>query len=250
MAFGNLALIGLVCSAWSWLKFDMSWFSFGVAWIVAGVYYLMSLVYAFKLKDTSRYYINLIFTWVVLGFVTLLHLGADGRDGYAAAGTLIVIAGTIAVHGYVLKRTGFVEAAIYIATFALQRIAGNAVPELNIALYGHWWAITLLLVALWRKDAQVKLRLIIAMACVTVGSGIMALARGGKYQILFLVEHVGLLVAGVLARASWALWWGLAASVLAVLYFLRSSLFLSLIFLGLTLVGILIWRLKRANSKK
>ncbi len=250
MAFGNLALIGLVCSAWSWLKFDMSWFSFGVAWIVAGVYYLMSLVYAFKLKGTSRYYINLIFTWVVLGFVTLLHLGADGRDGYAAAGTLIAIAGTIAVHGYVLKRTGFVEAAIYIATFALQRIAGNAVPELNIALYGHWWAITLLLVALWRKDAQVKLRLIIATACVTVGSGVMALASGGNYQILFLVEHVGLLVAGVLARASWALWWGLAASVLAVLYFLRSSLFLSLLFLGLTLLGIVIWRLKRANSKK
>jgi hypothetical protein len=228
----------------------MSWFSFGVAWIVAGVYYLIALVYALKLKDTQRYYINLIFTWIVLGFVTAFHILADGRDGYAAAGSLVASAGTLAIHGYIIKRTAFVEAAVYVATFALQRIAANAAPELNIALYGHWWAITLLLVALWRKDAQVKLRLIIATACVTVGSGIMALASGGNYQILFLVEHVGLLVAGVLARASWALWWGLAASVLAVLYFLRSSLFLSLLFLGLTLLGIVIWRLKRANSKK
>jgi len=250
MVFGNLALIGFVMTTWSWLKLDMSWFAFGVAWITAGIFYVMTLLYTFKFNDSSRYGMQLIFTWIVLGFVTLLHIMSAGKDGYAAAATLIAIAGTIAVHGAISKRLGIIEAALYVATLGVQRIVGIAAPDMNIAFYGHWWALTLLLVAFWRKDVQFSARLIIATACVTVGSGVMALSSGGNYQILFLVEHVGLLVAGVLARASWALWWGLSATVLAVLYFLRSSLFLSLLFLGLTLLAVVIWRLVRANRKK
>lgn len=250
LVFANMAIIGMVYTLWAWLDLDETWLSFGVSWAVAAIVYLAGLVYWFSFQDKKRYYINTITAWVVLAPVTLMNVGADGMYGYAAAGTLIAVAGTMALHGVIVQRTAVIEAAMYVATFGLQRIVAISFPAANIALFGHWWALVLVFAAWWRKGRYITARLVIAAACVTVGSGIMALASGGGYQILFLVEHVALLVTGVLTRTSWALWWGLIATVLAVLYFLRSSLFLSLLFLGLTLLGIVIWRLKRANRTR
>ncbi len=249
MVFGNIAFIAAVATLWYWLKLDEDWFIFGVSWTSAVVFYVASLVYTFYKIDSQRRYIHLIFTWIVLGFATLINFFAVGTFGYAAAGTLLAIAGTIVAEGVFTKRRDIIEMAIYIATLALQRIVTLAVPELTIVLYGHWWALVIVLVALWRKGDAFGLRLVIATAFVTASSGLMALQEGGAYQLLFLIEHIALLVAGALLRTSWALWWGLAASVLAVLYFLRSSLFLSLLFLGLTLLGIVIWRLIRTHQK-
>lgn len=249
MVFGNIAFVATVAILWSWLKLNTEWYLFGVVWVTSAVFYIASLVHTAYGLDSQRRYIHLIFTWILLGFATLFNFFDKGALGYSAAGSLLAIAGTIIVEGVITKRNGLVELAIYIATFAMQRMVGLAIPEANLVVYGHWWAIIILLVALWRKGPSFTTRLVLATAFITASTGFMALEEGGVYQILFLVEHIGLLVVGALLGASWALWWGLAASALAVLYFLRSSLFLSLLFLGLSLLGIVIWRLIRTHKK-
>lgn len=75
------------------------------------------------------------------------------------------------------------------------------------------------------------------------------MTEGGWYQLLFLIEHLALLVAGALLSVRWILWWGLTGASLAVIYFLKDYTYLRLGFLGLLLIGIVIWRLaKGANS--
>jgi len=249
--FANIATLGLVTSSWVWLKLDSGWLIFGVAWISAAIFYSTYLYYILKAKDTNGWTVQLIFTWIVIGIPTLLFFWSTDQNGYAAATSLVIGGATMAVHGIILSRKEFVEAGIYISTLALQRLVGLSVPDLNITVYGHWWALTLGLVAYWRRtESGLKTRLVLTTAAITASTGIAALSEGGYYQILFLVEHVILLVIGALSRTSWALWWGLVATILAVLYFLRSSLFLSLLFLGLTLLTIVIWRLIRAQQRK
>jgi len=249
IAFGNAAFIATIAALWVWLKFDGEWFAFGVAWTAAAVLYIAALIHTITDTDSKRRTIHLLFVWTLLGLVTLFNIAMDGSYGYAAAGTLLAITGTIVVEGILKSRKDIIEAGIYVGTFALQRIVGLSSPDLNMAFYAHWWAIVIFATAVWIKGESFKTRLILAVAFITGSTGIMALQEGGTYQVLFLFEHIALLVAGVLLRAQWALWWGLSATILAVLYFLRESLFLALLFLGLTLLGIVIWRLIRNNKK-
>ncbi|MDB5181074.1 MAG: hypothetical protein JWO54_837 [Candidatus Saccharibacteria bacterium] len=248
MIFGNIAFVATIAALWSWLGFSNDWLMVGVAWIAGTVLYIAALIHTIYDTDPKRRYIHLVSVWVLLGLIVLFYIAADGSFGYAAAGALLAIAFTMAVEGILTNRKAVIETAVYTGTFALQRMVGLSDIEANIVLYGHWWAIIIFVVAVWVKGKSFQTRLVLATLFVTVSSGMMALLEGGPYQILFLFEHVALLVAGALLRTQWALWWGLVATALAVLYFLRSSLFLSLLFLGLTLLAIVIWRLVKANK--
>ncbi len=250
MAFGNLALVGLITSAWLWLKLDSEWMAFGIAWTVGALIYADYLLYAVKVKDSARATLQLVSSLVVLGIPVFVYIWFSDQNGYAAATTLTVMAIIFAIHGAIVQKRSFIEVGLYVGTFALQRLAGLAAPDLSIVVYGHWWAAILILVAFWRRDdGGFVNRTVLGVTAITLSSGIAALTSGGGYQLLFLIEHAALLVVGALTRTSWALWWGLVATVLAVLYFLRSSLFLSFLFLGLTLLAIVIWRLIRAQRK-
>ncbi|MCY1551939.1 hypothetical protein D9M68_883050 [compost metagenome] len=142
-----------------------------------------------------------------------------------------------------------IEASVYVATFGVQRLAGLAISEVDIVFYAHWWALTLGLVAWWRGVGHRVVRLIVAMSLITASTGILALTGDGMYQLLFLAEHLALLVTGAFIQKRWAVWWGIIAAVLAILYFLREYTFLWLGFLGLFLIGIVVWRLMRQAEK-
>lgn len=250
LTLANISFVGFAASMWTWLRLDPSWLFFATVWISAALIYVSYLLFFFKAKETNRSIVQLISFWIILGISALLYIWFEGKYGYAAAISGAAIGASLVLHGLATKRRALVESGIYVSTFAAQRAIGIAVPELTVLAYGHWWALTLGLVAYWqRSDKNTTLRFILATAALTIGSGVMALSSGGGYQLVFLVEHVILLVIGALSRTSWLLWWGLAATVLAVLYFLRSSLFLSLLFLGLTLISIVIWRLIRIQQK-
>jgi hypothetical protein len=248
MLFGNAALIATTGLGWYVLKLDTAWFYFGVAWIT-GVLFYLSYIFYVRRKETVHAWLQLASTWTVWGVVTLGAIGTAGQFAVAASWTLLAIALTVGIHGAIRRDNGWIEAALYGGTFAVQRLIGLTAPDVPAIGYAHWWALILILVTVWRRDGATQLRLIIATGFITFSTGFMALTDGGIYQAVFLLEHVALLVIGALTRTSWALWWGLVATVLAVLYFLRSSLFLSLLFLGLTLLGIVIWRLRLAAKK-
>lgn len=246
---GNVMLVVTTAIAWQWLAFDSEWAVLGVAWIVAavlyGAYWLMV-----ERHDVWRQWACLGSAWVVLALATMIQFfNFDDVQRIAAAATLIVGAATLGIHGYLFERRGLVESSIYVATFGLQRLVGLVIPEADIVFYAYWWAITLGLVAWWRGAGHRVVRLIIGMSLITTSTGILALAGESIYQLLFLAEHLVLLVVGALLQKRWALWWGIIAAVLAILYFLREYTFLWLGFLGLFLIGIVVWRLMRQSEK-
>lgn len=242
---GNLALFVGVSSLWSWLSFDPEWTVFGIAWIVAailyGVYWLL-----IERGDSVRQWICLVSVWIVLaGAVALQFFDYDVAQRVAAAITIVAGAMTLGAHGLLTGKKAILEASIYVATFGLQRLVGIAAPEINTVVYAHWWALTLGLVAWWLGPGHRAVRLGVAMAILTVVVGVRALSESGIYSLLFLAEHLVLLVTGALLHKSWAIWWGIAASVLAVLYFLKDYLYLWLAFLGLVLIAIVVWQLTK-----
>ncbi len=244
---GNVMLVVTATIAWQWLEFDQDWAVFGIAWIAAalfyGAYWLMV-----ERQDVWRQWACLGSFWAVLALAILIQFFSfDDVQRIAAAATLVVAAGTLGIHGYLYERRGLIETSVYVATFGLQRLVGLAIPEVDIDFYAHWWALTLGIVAWWRGAGHRATRLIVGMSLITASTGVLALTGNGMYQLLFLAEHLALLVVGALTQKRWAIWWGISAAVLAILYFLREYTFLWLGFLGLFLIGVVVWRLMRTG---
>lgn len=243
-----MALIYTLSTLWNWLEFDPEWHLQGVAWLGAAIFYGIYWLMVDK-KDEWRQLASLVSVWVVLGLVTLVYIFTGTSEFVlSAAGSLLAIALTLGAHGYLQGKANYVEAAVYIGTFALQRMVSVLIPDANLVFYGHWWALTIGLVAWWRKG-EYKTRAIIALAFVTGSTGIYALMGEPGYPLVFLVEHLLVLTAGALLRKSWVMWWGVISVVLAVLYFLRDYTFLAPLFLGILLIIFVVWRLTKIGKK-
>jgi hypothetical protein len=247
---GNLLLVLAIGRLWLWLDFPENWMILGTAWLSSVVFYG---VYALALdhKDVLRQWISLLSTWIVLGgAVFLTIISGDVAIASASAATLIVIAATVVLHGYLRQQKDTIEIGIYIAIAGLQRLVYLVIPGLDWIVYAHWWALVTALMAFWRADETRVQRLMIATGIVTASVGLSALSGNAAHQLLFLFEHIGLIMIGVQFRQRWALWWGVVASVLAVLYFLKDYLYLWLALLGLLLLGLVMWRLKVMGDRK
>ncbi|MDB5186651.1 MAG: hypothetical protein JWM07_123, partial [Candidatus Saccharibacteria bacterium] len=242
---GNAFLVVALSIFWWWMDFDGTWMILGITWILAAVFYFGHWILK-GLGDDWRSNVLLWSTWIVLVGGSFIQFFIPSQT-VAVGATLIALALTLAVEGRRTQQYGMIETAVYVTTFGMQRIAEQLWPELNFVVYAHWWAIVLALVAMMRQLYR-RERLIVAMGFVTLSSGLYALMNGGNYQLLFLIEHLALLVVGALLSKSWAIWWGISASALAVLYFLRNYTFLLLGFLGLLLIAIVVWRLMRNSS--
>lgn len=246
---GNIMFIVATAISWQWLEFDSDWAVFGIAWITAAVFYGTYWLMVER-HDSWRQWACLGSFWAVLSLAILMQFfNSDEVQRIAAAATLVVGAGTLGIHGYLFERRGLIEASVYVATFGLQRLVGLAIPEADVVFYAHWWALTLGLVAWWRGPGYRITRLVVGMSLITASTGLLALTGSGLYQLFFLAEHLALLVVGALLQKRWAIWWGISASVLAILYFLREYTYLWLGFLGLFLIGVVVWRLMRQSEK-
>lgn len=242
---GNAFLAVALMYFWWWAELSVAWMVLGIAWILAGLFYFGYWIFS-GLRDELRSQALLWSTWLVLLYASLMQMFA-GSLQIAATATFLAFAITLGIEGVMRRRHGMVELAVYMATFGMQRIVELLWPQVNIVLYAHWWAVVLILVAVWSRTHR-QTRLIIAGGIVTFISGIYALTQGTGYQLLFLIEHLALLVAGALLSRSWAIWWGISATAVAILYFLRNYTFLLLGFLGLLLIAIVVWRLMRSST--
>ena len=245
---GNLAFVATVNALWYWLEFDSSWQLYGTAWISAAVFYGVYWLMVDR-KDALRQGVSLLSVFVVLGFATAGGLLANETEFIlAAVGSLFAGSVVLAIQGYLEGKRDYIEVAVYVGTCALQRMVSVLIPETNLVVYGHWWAIVIALMAWWRND-NYKPRAIVALGFVTGSTGIYALMGEEGYSMLFLVEHLLVLIAGAALRKAWAMWWGVIAVVLAVLYFLRDYTFLAPLFLGILLIIFVVWRLAKMGKK-
>lgn len=247
LGVGNVVFVCMLNTLWSWLSFDESWRLYGIIWIAATVNYIAYWYYLGR-EDKERLHISLVSVLLLLGVGGLVHLFGTSTWGLAAAGSILAGAGVLAMHGSIYKRADIIEIAVYVATFALQRMTELLIPDVNMVFYAHWWAIVIAIMGMRRGDY--KHRMIVALAFVTGSTGLFALAGESGYTMLFLIEHIVLLVVGALLRVQWAMWWGIVAVVVAILYFLRDYTALALMFLGFVIILIVIWRLLAVGKKK
>lgn len=246
MVVGNILLpIGLSLF-WHLLRLPGVWMMFGVLSISATIYYLSHwLFYAFR--DQARYYYQFISVIVATVLAIFSLIALSGPD-YVLATSIasIALAVILLVYGSIEGKKAYVESAIYVGTYSLQRLLDLAVPGLSALFYAHWWAVVLLATAFWRQDN--KVRVIIALSIITLFTGFYALAYAGVYPLIFLVEHIVMIVVGGALKRQWMMWWGVGASIVAVLYFLRSYTAVWLLFLGLLLILFVVWRLLKTNK--
>lgn len=250
---GNVLLLVAVIALWEWLALGDVWRIHGVAWILSVVFYLWYWFNRDK-KDEARAQLNLVSLWIVLvgSGMSAITGGSDVAMILAGAGSLVMLALTTALYGRERGKEGvlLIEISIYIATFALQRAIESIMPALNIVWYAHWWALTIAGVAYWRRDNSLKVRMILALGLVTASTGLFALSGESGYAMIFLVEHLLVLVAGAQLRTSWVLWWGVVAVVAGVVYFLREYTFAAPLFMGVLLIVFVVWRLSKTGKKE
>lgn len=191
-----------------------------------------------------------ISAWVVLAGASLACLGAEQAVALSACATLIMLAAFIGAHGYVLRRTIYFDIAIFITSFAVQAALFIQWPDIPATVYGHITAATLLGVALWRRYHQQSRvgHYFLAAGSLTLGAAVSAFTDLAIYQLVFLIEHIVILIVGGLRQWQEVVWWGVASTVAAILYFLRDYFFLWLAFLGIVLIAIVIWRLSKINK--
>ncbi|GAB3043050.1 hypothetical protein [Sediminivirga luteola] len=177
-------------------------------------------------------------------------VGMEGlpRPGRPARQLLLEPAAYPLALGLLLALSGLVRVDFYIAMHLL------LLPAFAAALLLGWARSRRTRVPEQQPPASVRglsgspePRWIVAMAILTFTGLISTLPdpEAGWKSLLFLCDHVALLVAGALTRRPLALWWGLVAATLAVVFGLRHMLWLALLVLGLIVIAVVVWQLLR-----
>lgn len=244
---GNLSLIGATATALSLTHTDPYWRLFYIVWISAALLYGSYLFYVSR-HDSERQWYQLATIWSMCAVPIMVYCFGSLEHRVAAAVVLLIGGLILCIHGYLLERKGIMEGSLYVLTLSLQWFVSLIFPDTSFVLYAHWWGIELIAVAAV-LGSSTKTRTVIGMSIISFFTGTYALTSGASYELLFLIDHVIYMVVGAIKQKSWAIWWGLIATILAVLYFLKDYLYLWLGFLGLFLIGIVVWRLIRLNNK-
>lgn len=142
------------------------------------------------------------------------------------------------------------EVATYIAALGAMAVI-SGIAEVHPVIRWH-----VILVAAWvwaelgsrrGEKAAPEVRRIASFAILTLLGVIAGLVEGSWYSVVFLVDHVALLVYGAVRSRPWALWWGLVASVAAIVWFLKDLVWLALIVLAVVLIAVVVWLLLKGQ---
>lgn len=188
----------------------------------------------------------LMSTWVAVVAGYIAGVSQDSTQ-LLASGLLGAGALTMYHEGIRKNQPGLKEVAIYEILLAISTASAYILPELNYVYYAHIWALGVMLTHLLFRSAggYRYTRLIVGMSILSLFGGVAALDMGGWYSLIFLAEHVVVLLVGAQHGKMWAVWWGIIASTLGVLYYLKDTPFLAFTLLGIVVVSFVIWRLKR-----
>lgn len=141
-----------------------------------------------------------------------------------------------------------------VLTVAMQRLFAMTVPDVSMLFYAHWWAVVLWLLGYLEYKSGNQRH---AVAYGYTGLGLVSLFGLGYaldgdslwYQALFIIEHSLLLLVGLMKSWRQVTVWGALGVTLAVLWMFRgfTSLFLTLI--GIIIILVVIWVVRRESHK-
>lgn len=230
------------------------WLPLATAWLLGLLWYGLRWyheLYSDEEPDQTRLDIMFVSSVGILSLAAFY--GAIANDTTAIAGALtgLAVAVLIAAEGRHRGQVAFYEMAVSVATLSLQWLVHRAYPNAGLLFYTHWWALSMALTGLLRylrHDREgAKLRGIVALSLLSVPTGLYALSDPMTYQYLFLLEHVALLVAGLLLQRMLVIRWAAVAIGLALLWLLSSFTYVLLAVVALGLIGLAMRRLMRRS---
>jgi hypothetical protein len=251
-------LIFLVTCVWlvQLLEVPDDWKLLVISWIAFAVFYC---AYWLLVLYSKRNY-GLYFWWsaiIVTGLVNLYSLTVQDESIviYAGIGS-VGVAIAIAIEGWQTRRYEYIDVAAIIATIGMQRMLYIMAPETNVLVYTHWWSVIFVGLSYMyyssdkKKDAKVLLY--VALVVMSLFSGMAALGWFGEseipYQTVFLVEHVLLVILGlVLSRKLFTIW-GAVGVILSVLWMMKDQKYLLLASAALVLIGWAVYALIRKSK--
>lgn len=233
------------------VTYEWRWLMTGI--IVGGLFYGLRWLFDWA-KESERANALFFSAIVLLGLPALATLWSSDALVNAASMTLLVAGGAILFEGYIKQQPRYYDVAFIVLTIAMQRMFSLAQPDADVLIYTHWWAAVIGILAyyyysLGQKD-EAKWRGIVALGVITFFTGANALASGGMYQLIFLGEHVTMLVIGLLFTNRILSIWGAIGVSLSVLWMLRGFTYVWLTLIALGLIGFAIWRLLKRDAKK
>lgn len=262
-----LALISIVWLV-SLLGIPENWKALAVSWISFAVFYGTNIV----LANISKKQYAVYFWWsavVIAVFINLVNLMALSVSSSSDTGLIpVTVIGLVLVSivmifkGLHSQMYGLIDVGVIVATIALQRLVSLSAPGLDMLVYTHWWAITVGGLSLFYsglgKYSSSQMRAIIALFFVTFFTGITALSAGSvggnldsnvpPYQMIFLVEHVIIMLFGLMNSRKLFSTWGAVGVALAVLWMLSGYTYVLLALVAFIIIGIAIYALVRQSK--
>lgn len=241
------------------LDVEIEWMPLVISWIAFATFYLAYWIF----EELSKKTYGIYFWWSAVaigGFVNLFSLASTNESlvNVAGLGTL-AISLVVVIEGWITRNYLFYIATAILANIGIQRILSIAVPDINILVYTHWWAAVFAglsyLYYLVGKKKDAKPLLYIALVIMSFFTGMAALGAFGiseiPYQTIFLVEHILLLIVGlILSRRLFAIW-GAVGAILSVLWTMKDQTYLLLASAAVVLIGFAVYALvKKSKSVK
>ncbi len=248
----------LLSGSWfvEYIDVHENWRTVVLSWITFAVFYFG--YYVCKVLAKKEY--AKIFWWSAIVTAIALNVASlASTDYYAifAAGFGLTAAGLmLAVEGWTKNQFTYIDAGSIVITIGLQRMFGMSFPETDFLVYTHWWAIMAAALGYMyfksNRLVDARVRVFIALLFVSFFSGIAALSNslnGEAYRLLFLMEHIFILLAGLIVSRKLFAVWGAVGVIISVLWMIKSFTYLILALLAFVLIGIAIYSLTKQPKK-
>jgi len=235
---------------------DPAWLYIAVSWIVFVVFYLAYWI----MTGLSRKEYGMYFWWsaiVAAGLINLVSLTSmDDTIAKVAVTGSVGVASLLVIKGWSCRQYMYINAGVILATIGLQRLMGLELADINILVYTHWWSLVFAgLSYLYysvgnKKDS--KTLIYFSLVIMSLFSGMAALGSFGvsdvPYQTIFLLEHLLLLIIGLVVSRKLFTVWGAVGAVLSVLWTMKDQTYLLLASAALVLIGVAVYALVRKSK--
>ena len=265
VANASIVALGLLTARWAGLNF------FTMAPVVAllsllAFYYAALVIRRIEVyKDWSSVYF-----WSAIGWSVTLSLAAlvDTTllaETLVAGVTLILASGVLFYEGSRRKptRLWYFDAAALIALQGVTAIIVRLVPDVHSLVISHLWALAAMGVAAlyWKyrtsTASETTAHIVVALLILSLPTFSTALfgdIRGPGpqvlAQILFLAEHAGLVIVGMILGKRLIALWGAAGVTAAIIFLLSGYTYLLSITIGLLIIGAVVYAIVRDNKKR
>lgn len=201
--------------------------------------------------------------WVSAAVIGLTFplIGMFDSDELLAYGfsLVIIIAGAaLAYDDYERRRLRFADIGFTAITIGLQRMLFLTLPDVSSLLYSHWWALLAFALcylhstygATKQSKELAKIYKIVALIIITLFGLIYAATHGDQNwaKAIFLLEHVLLVVYGLIRDSKLFTIWGAIGVTIAVLIMLPGLAFILLPLLGIGIIGVVIYVITKASK--